>query len=98
MILHLFLSETLNLRNAHSLLHVGTKDWWNFVTKKYSPAENRAVTWEQFVNKLKEESVLLVKRDQLTQEYLSLKLTIELVTDITNMFIERALFFPCMPL
>lgn len=52
------------------------------------------MTWEKIVEKVKVEYVPPVERKRLDQEYLSLKQTTESVTEITKMFIERALFCP----
>lgn len=55
--------EKLKFRYAQNLLCHGAKDWWNFVTKDYSPAEKCVVSREQFVEKFREEYVPLVERE-----------------------------------
>lgn len=35
----------LRFRYAQNLFRHGAKDWWNFVTKDFTPAEKHAVTW-----------------------------------------------------
>lgn len=79
---------------AQDLLCLGAHDSWNFVTKNYSPTEKSAVTWEQFVEKFKAECVQLAERERHAQEYISLKQTLDLVTEITKMLTKRVLFFP----
>ena len=49
---------------AQNLLCLVTKDWWNFVTKNYSPVEKSEVTWEQFIEKFKAEYVPPVERER----------------------------------
>lgn len=51
------------------------------------------MTWEQFVEKFREEYILLVDWERLAQDYFSLKQTIETVTEITKMLTYMALFF-----
>ena len=46
-------SKNLKFRYAQNLLRLGVKDWWDFVTKNYSPSEKSMVTWEKFVEKFK---------------------------------------------
>lgn len=58
---------------AQNPLCLGEKGWCNFVTKNYSPVERNTVTWEQYVEKFREEYVVLVERDQPAQEHLALK-------------------------
>lgn len=53
-----------------------------------------AVNWDQFVEMFQEEYVLLVEKEQLAQEYLSLQQIIETVTEINQMFHKRAMFCP----
>ena len=52
------------------------------------------MTWEQFSEMFRTEYASLVQRERLDHEYLSLKQTTDLVKEITNMFIERSLFYP----
>ena len=70
-------SANLKFRYMQNLLSLGAKDWCNFFTKNYSAVEKSAVTWEQFVEKFMADYVPPTKRERLTQEYLSLKQTIE---------------------
>lgn len=55
--------------------------------------EKSTVTWEQIVEKFREEYVPLVERDRLAQEFLSLKKTTEMVMEITKMQ-EESLILP----
>lgn len=52
------------------------------------------MTWEQFLDMFCKEYFPLVEQVRLVQDYLSLKQMTKLVSEITNMFMERALFFP----
>ena len=75
-----------------NLLKLEAKDWWRLMTGAYTPKQRAIVTWEQFAEMFCVRCVPLVERERLDQEYLDLRQTIESVTEITKMFIERALF------
>lgn len=77
-----------------NLLLLGAKHCWKFKTVDLSPVDKAVVNWDRFVETFQEDYVPLVERDRLDQEYLSLRKTIEMVTEITRMFHERGLFFP----
>lgn len=62
------------------------------VTGVYSLAVKVAVTWEQFIEMLHTDYVPLVERERLAHEYLSLKKTMDPMTEITKIFTKRALF------
>ena len=51
------------------------------------------MTWEQFSKMFHSRYVPLVDRDRLAQEYLDLRQGNKSVTEITKMYIEKAMFF-----
>lgn len=84
--------EDQKVRCALNLLHFGAKDWWKLVTSSYSPFEMTIVNWGKFTKIFCAEYMPLVVRERLTQEYLSLRQTMESVMQITKKFTKRALF------
>lgn len=74
----------MKVRFALSLLHYGEKDQWKFATHTFSSAEQAKVTWEQFFEMFQEDYVLLVERERLAHEYLSLKQMTKTVTKIAS--------------
>lgn len=50
------------------------------------------VTWQWFDDMFCDEYVPLVEKERMTHEYLSLRKMMEIVTEITKMIHERALF------
>lgn len=86
--------ENMKFKYALNLLGLGMKDWWKMVTSSYSPKKIAVVTWEECIDIFRTQYVLLVERDMLAQEYLSLKQTTNSMVYIIKMFIERPLFCP----
>lgn len=68
-----FSPHELNVNFALNHLTQGVEDWWVMVCKTLSPYERYVMTWDKFTNMLKVEYVLLLEREHLAQEYLSLK-------------------------
>lgn len=86
--------EDQKLKFALNVLRSGEKNWWEFVTQSFSLVERGTVTWEQFWEIFRAKYVPLMEREQLAQEYLLLKQTTELMTKITKMVTQRAIFYP----
>ena len=84
--------EDQKVRCTLNLLHIGAKDWWKLVTGSYSPLEMTTMNWDKFTKMFRAEYMPLVVSERLTQEYLSLRQTMESVMQITKKFTERALF------
>lgn len=57
----------LKFRYVYSLLCLGTKYWWNFITKSYSPTKKSMVTWELLIKKFKADYVPPIERERLAQ-------------------------------
>lgn len=49
---------------ALNLIHLGAKDWREFVTHAFSSVERAAVSWENFLEMFRAEYVPLVERER----------------------------------
>lgn len=87
------LSAKANIRLTTCLLCDGAKDLWREVVRDLKTSMVESITWEDFVTRFKREFVPKIGVQYLAQEYLALKQTIEMVTEITTKFRERALLF-----
>ena len=82
------------VRGALNLLRLGAKDWWRLTTRSFSDAQRAAVSWDQFREMFSTRYVPRDEKERLAREFLELKQDLESVTEITRMFIERAMFCP----
>lgn len=73
---------------------MGVKNWSNQVTGSYTPKHRTVVTWEQLSEMFRRRYVPMVERETLAQEYMDLRQTTDMMTEITKMFTESALFCP----
>ena len=79
---------------ALNLLRLGAKDWWRLTTRSFSDAQRAAVSWDQFRGMFSTRYVPRDEKERLAREFLELKQDLESVTEITRMFIGRAMFRP----
>ena len=76
------------------MLRLGAKDWWRLTTRSFSDAQRTAVSWDQFRETFSTRYVPRDEKERLAREFFELKQDLESVTEITRMFIERAMFCP----
>lgn len=82
------------VRCALNLLRSGEKDWWRLVTGSYTEEQRVAITWDQFRDMFSTRYVPRAERERLAHEFLYLSQGTKLMTEITWLFTERAMFYP----
>ncbi|KAJ9544424.1 hypothetical protein OSB04_024131 [Centaurea solstitialis] len=87
-----FCPAEVKVRYAANLLRGPVKDWWGIVNRSRTQEHIGALTWETFLEMFHAEFVPQIEVERLTTEFLEMEQTIESVTEITNKFLERALF------
>ncbi|KAJ9556780.1 hypothetical protein OSB04_011394 [Centaurea solstitialis] len=87
-----FCPAEVKVRYAANLLRGPAKDWWGVVNSSRTQEQIRALTWEAFLEMFRAEFVPQIEVERLTTEFLEMEQTTESVTEITNKFLERALF------
>ncbi|KAJ9561205.1 hypothetical protein OSB04_006365 [Centaurea solstitialis] len=87
-----FCPAEVKVRYAANLLRGPAKDWWGVVNSSRTQEQIGALTWEAFLEMFRAEFVPQIEVERLTTEFLEMEQTTESVTEITNKFLERALF------
>ncbi|KAJ9544945.1 hypothetical protein OSB04_024652 [Centaurea solstitialis] len=87
-----FCPAEVKVRYAANLLRGPAKDWWGVVNSSRTQEQIGAFTWEAFLEMFRAEFVPQIEVERLTTEFLEMEQTTESVTEITNKFLERALF------
>ncbi|KAJ9558259.1 LOW QUALITY PROTEIN: hypothetical protein OSB04_012873 [Centaurea solstitialis] len=82
----------VKVRYAANLLRGPAKDWWGLINSTRTQEEIGALTWEAFLEMFRAEFIPQIEVERLTTEFLEMEQTTESVTEITNKFLERALF------
>lgn len=82
------------VRYAMSLLRDVTKDWRKLIGNTCLPVKVATMAWPEFSTLFKEELIQVVNVQQLIEEFISLRQTIESVNEITALFYKKSLFFP----
>lgn len=83
------MSEEAKFRFATCILCDRVNDWWCKVIHSLESDAIESMSWEDFFTRFKREFVPVAEVQQLTQEYLALKKTSEMVAKITAKFKER---------
>ncbi|KAJ9545001.1 hypothetical protein OSB04_024708 [Centaurea solstitialis] len=87
-----FCPAEVKVRYAANLLRGPAKDWWGVVNSSRTQEQIGALTWDAFLEMFRAEFVPQIEVERLTTEFLEMEQTTESVTEITNKFLERALF------
>ncbi|KAJ9557296.1 hypothetical protein OSB04_011910 [Centaurea solstitialis] len=87
-----FCPAEVKVRYAANLLRGPAKDWWGVVNSSRTQEQIGALTWEAFLEMFRAEFVPQIEVERLTTEFLEMEQTTESVTEITNKFLEQALF------
>ncbi|KAJ9556112.1 hypothetical protein OSB04_010726 [Centaurea solstitialis] len=86
--------EGMKVFFAANLLRDAGKDWWGLILKSHTEEQITAMTWDAFKVLFDEQFSPRVERERIIAEFLNLKQTTESVNEITNQFLEKALFCP----
>ncbi|KAJ9565975.1 hypothetical protein OSB04_001941 [Centaurea solstitialis] len=86
--------EGMKVFFAANLLRDAGKDWWGLILKSHTEEQITAMTWEAFKVLFEEQFSPRVERERIIAEFLNLKQTTESVNEITDQFLEKALFCP----
>ncbi|KAJ9555712.1 hypothetical protein OSB04_010326 [Centaurea solstitialis] len=79
---------------AANLLRDAGKDWWGLILKSHTEEQISTMTWDAFKVLFEEQFSPRVERERIIAEFLNLKQTTESVNEITDQFLEKALFCP----
>ncbi|KVI11122.1 Retrotransposon gag protein [Cynara cardunculus var. scolymus] len=79
---------------ATTLLQGTAKIWLNLTCKTIPEEELNAMTWNDFKTRFSKQFVPQIEVEQVTKEFLDMKQTTESVNEITDKFMEKALFCP----
>ncbi|KAJ9538034.1 hypothetical protein OSB04_030767 [Centaurea solstitialis] len=79
---------------AANLLRDASKDWWGLILKSHTEEQTSTMTWDAFKVLFEEQFSPQVERERIIAEFLNLKQTTESVNEITDQFLEKALFCP----
>ncbi|XP_024965965.1 uncharacterized protein LOC112506177 [Cynara cardunculus var. scolymus] len=86
--------ETNQVLYATTLLQGTAKIWLNLTCKTIPEEELNAMTWNDFKTRFSKQFVPQIEVEQVTKEFLDMKQTTESVNEITDKFMEKALFCP----
>ncbi|KAJ9547200.1 hypothetical protein OSB04_019743 [Centaurea solstitialis] len=87
-----FCPAEVKVKYAANILRGPAKDWWGVFYSSRTQEQVGALSWETFLEMFRAEFVPQIEVERLTTKFLEMQQTTKTVTEITNKFLERAMF------